>query len=274
MTEKKLLHYKNSSMADLAKIIDNRIDFSVLHRILQYNCADIFTNGKSLIICYSTAPYPIWVWCRDAENTEDMESLAECLKEHFPLEDGYNVIMSHAVLKRLGDMDSYFEDVSLKMELFSYRLKKINDINYPVDGFAKLATADEMDEIAILFKDMHYEMEGLTFTIEECRERVNDRISKSELYTWKNKDGKTVALTAKRIADEYGTVNAVYTLPEERRKGYAINLVHKVSQDIIAEGAIPILYTDGGYAASNECYKKIGFERVGSICNIKKFKVV
>ena len=45
----KLLHYKKSSNIELLKLIEGDITFSVLYRILQNNCSDIFTNYERLI---------------------------------------------------------------------------------------------------------------------------------------------------------------------------------------------------------------------------------
>ena len=78
-----------------------------------------------------------------------------------------------------------------------------------------------------------------------------------------------MALTDRGDTGLYGKIAAVYTLPNQRRKGYALNLVHAISEDILKDGLVPILYTDADYGASNSCYKKIGFEQVGSLCTVQ-----
>ena len=64
------------------------------------------------------------------------------------------------------------------------------------------------------------------------------------------------------------SINLVYTLPKERRKHYAENLVYQVTKLAVNEGLSPMLYTDADYPASNECYKKIGYVLRGSLCTI------
>ena len=268
--EKQLIHFKNESSIELSRLVEEDITYSVLHRILKNVCTDIFYNDESVIICYSEPPYPVWVWCKDASKKADIIRISECIKTQYPLEKGYNVIMSHDVLEGLRKSDRYFEDVSLKMEMLSYQLKTLNRINYPCEGMAIPAQLDDLVEISILFKDMFYEMEGLVFDIEECKERVSKLINLSQLYTWRNLNNKIVALASKKINGIYGSISTVYTIPSERRKGYAINLVHALSEELLADNITPILYTDGSYVASNDCYKKIGFEQVGRICNIQK----
>ena len=178
--------------------------------------------------------------------------------------------MSYDVLEQLKKYDSYFENVTFKMELLSYQLRTLNKIDYLSDGQAALAESADLNAISSMFRDMYYEMEGLVFDIEDCKERALNLIKLNQLYTWKNRNNEIVALTSKKIEGKYGSISSVYTLPKERRKGYAINLVHTVSKELLSDNITPILYTNGSYIASNECYRKIGFEQIGRICNIKR----
>ena len=270
MPTTELLHLKNASNTELSRLIEGNITYSVLYRILQNDCTDIFYNGESVIVCYSNPPYPIWVWCRDASKKNDIISIANCIKTNYPLEENFNIIMGYDVLEQLKKYDSYFENVSFKMELFSYQLRVINENNYLCDGHAALAEPADLNVISYMLKDMYFEMEGLVFNIEECKEKALNLIDHSQLYVWKNKNGEIVALTSKKTEGRYGSISSVYTSPMARRKGYAINLVHKVSQELLSDNITPILYTDANYIASNDCYKKIGYEQVGRICNIKR----
>ena len=270
MISSQLVHLKNTSNSKLLKFVEGNITYFVLHRILQNDCTDIFTNNESVIICYSNPPYPIWVWCKDANNENDIISIPQCLKTNYPLEEGYNIITSYEVLKQLKKFDSYFENVSLKMELLSHQLTELNELNRSCDGYAELAKIDDLEEIACMFKDMSYEMEGFVFSLEKCKEKALSFINLNQLYTWKNQNNEIVALASKKIEGNYGSIASVYTLPKERRKGYAINLVYIVSKELLSNKITPILYTNGSYVASNECYKKIGFKQVGRICNLKR----
>ena len=269
MSTTQLIHLKNASNIELSKLIEGNITYSVLFRILQNDCTDIYYN-ESVIICYSNHPYPIWVWCRDASKKRDIMSIANCIKTNYPLDENYNIIMGYDVLEQLKKYDSYFKDVSFKMELFSYQLRVINDIDYSCDGHAMLAELADLDVISCALKDMYYETEELVFSIQECREKALGHINRKQLYVWKNKNGEIVALTSKKIEGKYGSIGSVYTLPMARRKGYAINLVYRVSKELLSNNITPILYTNGNYIASNDCYRKIGFEQIGRICNIKR----
>lgn len=270
MEIKQLVHLENTSNKALKHLLKGNIAYSVLYRILQYDCKDIFHNDKSVIICYSAPPYPVWVWCKDANNTNDIISIANCIKTFYPLEKDYNVIVSYDVLNQLKTQDEYFKSVSYKMNMLTYQLNKINVLSRLTDGHAELANINDLDVIASMIKDMGYETEGFEFSLEESKKKVITHINTNTLYVWKNKNGKIVALTSKKVEGNYATIGSVYTLPTQRRKGYALNLVYTVSKELISNNITPILYTNENYTPSNECYKKIGFEQVGQLCNIKK----
>ena len=115
MTEDKLIHLKNTSSIELSKLVEGNVTYSVLHRILKKNCTDIFHNSESVIICYSNPPYPIWVWCKDANDACDIANIAECIKKCYPLEEDYNIEIEAAsdkgllLLSNIGNSRKDFE---------------------------------------------------------------------------------------------------------------------------------------------------------------------
>ena len=271
MEKYQLKHYENQSVAQDSSLLqkDDAITFSVLVTILQGTCTHIYTNHESIIICYSMPPYPVWVWCKDVNNREDVQKIAECLKNEFPLEAGYTYNIGYDLLNAIKEADTYFSKAEISTNLLSYRLDTIREIAYPCEG--KRSMIGEPDkELAIkLWHDLSLEMLGHEHSVEFCRKKIEHHIEKQTLHCWRNESGEIVALTDRGDTGLYGKIGAVYTLPKHRRKGYAINLVHAVSGDILKDGLVPILYTDADYGASNSCYKKIGFEQVGSLCTVQ-----
>ena len=179
MPKNRLIHQRKESNTELSKIIDDDITYSVLLRILKTDCTDIFHNNGSVIVCYSEPPYPIGVFCKDENDCSDIDSVSECIKSCFPLENGYNVIMSYGVLEALKKRDCYFHNAELKMELRSYKLESLNEVNYHCGGEAKSVDPCETENIAHLLKDMSYEMEGFIFDIEECRKKAARQLKKT-----------------------------------------------------------------------------------------------
>ena len=133
-----------------------------------------------------------------------------------------------------------------------------------------LVKTDEIPGLIDVWHDMHMEMEGMDQDRAHCAKTIDRMVSSKKLFAWRMGNGKIVALTGRADQGQYSKITSVYTLPEHRRKGYAIHLVHEVTKTILDDGLIPILYTDAGYEASNECYRKIGYKQVGSLVSICK----
>lgn len=263
-----LRHYQNQACPELSSLMEKEaITYSVLMKILQGQCADIFTDHENMVVCYSSQPWPVWVWCQDMFMAKE---IGACLKENFPVEQGYEIIMSCELLEQLRQEDDYFRRAGHKMGLLSYRLDQINLINYPCEGHMDCVREEEIPSLISAWQAMRIEMEGRHITPERCVETMSRMVAEKVLFAWRLKDGTITALTAKGNQPPYSKVTSVYTLPAHRRKGYAINLVHSVTKTILDDGLIPILYTDAGYEASNACYRKIGYELVGRLTSICK----
>jgi predicted GNAT family acetyltransferase len=54
---------------------------------------------------------------------------------------------------------------------------------------------------------------------------------------------------------------------EERKKGYAANLIYLLTNDLLERGFVPLLYTDYHYIPSNKAYINAGYEDEGILIN-------
>lgn len=266
-----LHHDQNQACPEASNLLkQDAITYSVLIKILQGECAHIFTDMKNSIVCHSGSPWPVWTWCRDVEDREAVAQIAGCLKENFPVEQDFDCILSYALLEKLRETDAYFQTVNRGMGLLSYRLDHLRDINHSCGGSMGFVREGDIPSLIGVWQDMHMEMEGRSFTPEHCERSIRRRVEEKSLFAWRNDAGNIVALTGRGDQEGYGKITSVYTLPEYRRKGYAINLVHGVTKTILQDGLIPILYTNADYAASNACYQKIGYTLVGQLTSIRK----
>ena len=266
---KKLQHYMNTDKEELQALIEGDVSFSVLYNIIGGECDHIFTDGEEVIICHSNPPYPVWAWCKDIENAENIEAIGKCIKENFPLSE-YDIVIEERLMEKLSEVDEYFGGYKVKTRLLSYILDKVNDIDRACDGRMEAAEYKDLETLAHMHKDAAFEMEGYDFSLDNCREDMEGMIDDERLFVWRNDDGEIVAMASKGETGKFGKVSSVYTLPEHRRRGYAMNLVKGVTELLVNDGLIPPLYTDGEYSASNECYKKIGYYQVGKLIIVNK----
>ena len=167
-------------------------------------------------------------------------------------------------------MSPEITDISFfKMQLFAYSLDSLLPLNREVSGSAERATLDDLETLAQYRQAMSIEMEGFEFSLSECREKMRGDIERGVFYVWRE-GGEIVSTANLEPCSPYAKIGAVYTPPEKRRRGYAISLVHAVCALALRDGLTPILYTNGGYAASNACYIRIGFQKKCALYNIGK----
>lgn len=259
----------NTDKEELQALIEGDVSFSVLYNIIGGECDHIFTDGEEVIICHSNPPYPVWAWCKDIENAENVEAIGKCIKENFPLSE-YDIVIDERLMEKLSEADEYFGGYKVKTRLLSYILDKVNDIDRACDGRMEMAEYGDLEMLAHTRKAAAFEMEGLDLNLDDCREDVGCMIEDGILFVWRNDDGEIVATATREDVGKFGKISAVYTLPRHRRRGYAMNLVKGVTELLVNDGLIPALYTDGEYTASNECYKKIGYQQVGKLIIVNK----
>ncbi len=262
-----ITHYHmmhNTVKTDILK--KDAITFSVLISILSGICTDTYTDHENIIICYSNPPYPVWVWCGDSEDEHNIKQISECLKENFPVEDGFCYDLEEILLEKLREYDGYFYKAKVLYGLLSYRLDELKDIPKACDGEIYIPSEEDIPRLTKLWKEFEFEAEGIEFDDELCLKTVSERVEGGTIFAWKNDGGEITAIASRWDSDEnYSKIASVYTLPPHRRKGYAMNIVSNICRMILNDGKTPVLYTDEGYEASNGCYKKIGFYKVGNL---------
>ncbi len=265
----KTTHLTNVSAPELSRLLYNeRITYSVLEKILNCRCTDIFTDYESFIICYSNAPFPIWVWQKSIQSTDTVKAIAQILNSHFPTSKGYKYNMPYELFGKLCDADISFRNNEISMGLISYELIDLIKPSKMADGGMELANILDIEPLTNMLLDMSYEAEGISYSREDKRKRVLEMIESESLYIWRTADGKIAATTSIGKNGDYCRIGSVYTCHDMRRRGYAISLVYSVCTLIKQMKLRPILYTDESYTASNACYKKIGFCEVGRLCNV------
>lgn len=96
----------------------------------------------------------------------------------------------------------------------------------------------------------------------KAEEKFNKYLESGYYYVLE-KDNKIVCQANASRAMKYGKcVVGVYTPKEERGKGYAYNLIHRISKDLLNSGdKYCVLYTDDSNPISNHVYEKIGYKR-------------
>ena len=263
--------YENSACEfDKSLLINDEYTFSVLIRSLDDPCTLTVTDEKSFIIMYTKAPYPVWVWTEDGIDEETLETVWKLCREDFPAEDGYKFNLKYETAEyfiRKGRDEGLSLGIGINMLAYDCPVPRAPE--RPAPGELYEARESDLETIVDFMEQFHSELNVDVETRESYREKAEEILSRQGMFFWKDAEGKLTAMCSFRASGDKASVNEVYTLPSERRKGYAENLVFGITKKITDLGLMPLLYTDADYEASNACYIKIGYRKRGSICTLE-----
>lgn len=130
-----------------------------------------------------------------------------------------------------------------------------DDVSY------RLATEGDKEILKQFTKEFYAEALHEEKTNEDLENEFYKNLNKG--YYVLEKDGKIVSQTiSSRKLKKGKCVSGVYTPIDERHKGYAYNLVYRVSKEFLDSGAkYCVLFTDDSNPISNHVYEKIGYKR-------------
>lgn len=257
---------KQEDILDLSLLERDAIPFAVLMGIVNRRSEKVFTDHRQLIICHSAPPWPVWVWFGPQADDKAFQAAAECLKNEFPAERGYCYNLTHEALKRLQETSPSLRLLPVNMNLLSYRCDRLLDIGRPAEGGFRQAAMADLPLIARWYWEFVREAQRRSESLEQSEQAARRRIEAGEVFLWENARQEPACMAARGDDGAFSKVAMVYTPLPERRKGFALHLVHRITEGILAEGKIPVLYTDADYGASNACYQKIGYRQVGQLC--------
>ena len=254
------------------EFLKDKYKFNIVTKILTGDGVLLYSDEENYFFARNRQGKPTWIWTKDG------------LKDEKILEE-----IKEAISLYLTELE--YDQFTCKKEFYDYLIKtnyeKLNTDDYfelgflicnevkdvkNVDGNMQLATKDEIDIISeFVYKFLCFMKitlkENDEVTFEKARKETEELIEKELLYTWKNKDGKIVCIAKYDVVNGTARIGHVYTLEEERGKGYAANLIHDLTILILSKNIQPLLYTDYSYPASNKAYINAGYEDEGILIN-------
>ncbi len=148
-----------------------------------------------------------------------------------------------------------------------YQLEAVKPVN-KTDGYLRLATQSDRSLLISWIKAFTEEALGEKESEQNYQNWCDRRFSQNSLYIWQN--DLPVSMASFSGATPNGIrINAVYTPPEYRQKGYASSCVAALSQNLLNRGyKFSFLFTDLANPTSNSIYQKIGYTLV---CNFSTY---
>jgi uncharacterized protein len=153
-------------------------------------------------------------------------------------------------------------------------LYRSNRIAMPenVSGELRRATAGDCDWLAE-WQRRFAEQASLSAAEQaaDMRAIVAARIARGEMYLWAvgGRPVASVAFVPTTPAGDAGRINAVFTLEEERGKGYASACVAALSQRLLDQGwRYCLLFADRDNATTNRIYSRLGYREIAAFATI------
>ena len=151
--------------------------------------------------------------------------------------------------------------VELNKNMRIYRLDKVNDVSF---SSGKLQQATQQDLYYLPYWNIAFTSDcGMgVVDVPSAVEKVKRLLNDKTLYIWKDDVPVSQAAMGRRTLNG-AVVNAVYTPPHYRGKGYATSCVASLSQHLLDQGnKFCSLFTDLANPISNSIYMKIGYKPV------------
>lgn len=247
---------------------NDEIIFNLVSLIREDSNARLYTDGRSYLTAQTNAFCPMWIFtnANADEQTEHelfpvfskaieenahlcinaQEGFAEKALFHFAKQNGLNFTKNRT--------------------LYAYSVRKVREVA-PM-GHLIAADIKYKKEIANLIRQMMTDDNDGNITEEEAMQFAEANVNANNLYLWEHGEIVSMARVA-RYGTKYARLTAVVTERAKRGNGYAKMLVGELSNRLLAEGIIPMLYANAENPSSNRCYQKLGFEKAGEICEFR-----
>ena len=144
---------------DYALLEKDKYTFFVLRRIMGGGCELLLTDHETLIVCFSCAPFPVWIWTADGAPQAEMERAYQ--------EAMSRPLLSGKLFNMKYDLANYFlkraaEDgktLSIRKNMFAYDCPNPIKPTQPADGKLLRCGADDVETLTDLIEEFHSELQ-------------------------------------------------------------------------------------------------------------------
>ena len=238
--------------------------FYLLETIQKNNTSLCFTDEENYLIG-KFGEYPTWIWTKETISDKKVAEVKELLKKEYLNDDYRQFTCKKKMYEKLSSSfptKDYFEMGFLSC-------KKLNSISLS-SGFMDTPTESDRETLKKYWKEfqesMHLDVRSKDKDIEK---EVDSWYKDNKFFLWRNQNGKVVSIAAFKLEDKMAKISHVYTPKEERRKGYCASLIYSITKMLLEKKYQPMLYTDENYEASNNAYKKVGYQEKTVLINFK-----
>ena len=263
----------NNKIFENPEFQKDKYKFNLIFKNLTSPDLELYSDEKNYMLCRGSKNLPTWIWTSDGFDNSKIGEIEELIrmyltdneKDKFTCKKELYDLLVERKFDNLNT-DDYFE-----MGFLICHHTKAPKV---CDGVLSKPTESDSKILAKYWYDDNMEMNSATpITMEQSKKDVETFISDDKFYVLRNAENKIVCMASYRITGEQAKINHVYTPTEERKKGYAANLIYLMTNEILKRGLVPLLYTDYNYIPSNKAYINAGYEDKGILINFSCSKV-
>lgn len=242
----------------------------VLDTVIRPTAFLLLSDGENFVIGRNRLDLAAWVWTKDGHDADTLDTVCRLLHIHF----AGRVIHFTAKENAARAMAEHFERQGYRqqsgMGLIAYTLR---EVRMPEDkGPIRPARMDELDTLARMYEDFQIACFG-EMQNTQCRAHMQSAIEAGSLRVLAP-DGRIQCIVnaAPKTPGGHTRIAMVYTVPDAQGQGYAKWLTAQVCRDELTRCPWALLYADADNPRSNAAYRRIGFEQMGVIREIKMVK--
>lgn len=244
----------------ILKAIEDIVAFNIFHRILKGESVLCIGDSKGKLLALQNPGLQIGVW---TDRTLPQSELRQMLDELLDLtkdQDQMKMLCSLTNYPLIEELvrSKYHTQVVKDMTLLPYHCPQAAVLSCAPGKMIK-AQIEHLEIVAEFLVMFMLDSLSDQMSLESQREIAADLIGRDDLYLWQ--DGAEIVSMANvtfRSAG-YARINCVFTLREQRGRGYGQMLMSTLNLLLLKEGIIPVLYADANYPASNAAYRKSGY---------------
>ena len=222
--------------------------------------AKVTQNRKTELIMLYRKPWKLIMYSPTDNSSDELYKFVA--KEIYKQDS--NILGVLAETKMSNKFAEYYSEISQKQYKIVHPMKILvleqmlpNQFNEEV--IFRKATEQDRERLTQYIKCFNKEALQQELSDEDANQKFEAYLERG--YYVLEKDNKIVSQAAfSRNLVKGQCISGVYTPKEERGRGYAYNLVYKLSKKCLDEGAeYCVLYTDAENPISNHVYEKIGY---------------
>ena len=227
-----------------------------------WTLAKVMSNSKTELIILHRRPWNLLLYSPTNNQTDELYEYAA--QEIYKIDNNVNGVNAEKILaNKFAKYYSVLANKEAKSN-FEMRILLLEQLSQPKlmnDVVFREAKREEENILLEFLRIFQKEALGEELELDTLKERLNGYFEKG--YFVLEVNGKIVsqAVIARDLI-KGKTISEVFTPKEYRGKGYAYNLMYRISEKMLKEGAeYCVLYTDDKNPISNHVYEKIGYVR-------------